>query len=218
MGYTHYWNRPKNLNVEKFEAWTKDIQLMLERLPKHYTGASCDYPHDKIDIRGPWGADDTQMEQPVITIDFVCFNGSEKQTYTPPSKNYENVSLAHEDFYVSRVMKPGDWQIEDAQRTARKHGKKRIPASYLFFECCKTARKPYDLLVCGALMALKYHFPNVEISSDGTAADWFIACAFYADCFEDRTFGDGPWGLKSFNLPIDEDNVGVPSDNVEDYV
>lgn len=36
-----------------------------------------------------------------------------------------------------------------------------------FFEFCKTGRRPYDPIVTAVLIALKHHFPEVEISSDG---------------------------------------------------
>ncbi len=35
------------------------------------------------------------------------------------------------------------------------------------FQFCKTAANPYDIVVCCCLIAMKHHFPDVEISSDG---------------------------------------------------
>ena len=36
------------------------------------------------------------------------------------------------------------------------------------FDFCKTARKPYDTVVCAAIMAVKHHLKgNVRVSSDG---------------------------------------------------
>jgi len=40
---------------------------------------------------------------------------------------------------------------------------------------CKTARKPYDLLVCVSLLAFKHAFDNPDVfsfSSDGDNAEW----------------------------------------------
>jgi hypothetical protein len=38
---------------------------------------------------------------------------------------------------------------------------------------CKTARKPYDLVVCGILIVLQHHAPGVwKISTNGTLEDW----------------------------------------------
>jgi len=47
----------------------------------------------------------------------------------------------------------------------------------------KTARKPYDLMVCVSMLRLKHHFPESEISSDGGAADWAPAKKFYKKVF-----------------------------------
>lgn len=47
---------------------------------------------------------------------------------------------------------------------------------------CKTARKPYDLLVCVSLLAFKKTFDNPDvftISSDGDNSDWVVAKDLY---------------------------------------
>lgn len=45
---------------------------------------------------------------------------------------------------------------------------KEVDADY-----CKTARKPYDLVVCAVLIVLQHHAPDVwSISTDGTLEDW----------------------------------------------
>ena len=54
---------------------------------------------------------------------------------------------SHETFNVLRGM-------EDAQ------------------DFCKTARKPYDIVVCAALIILKHHIPKFKVSSDGDESDW----------------------------------------------
>ena len=42
------------------------------------------------------------------------------------------------------------------------------PVEFLGFAYCKTVRKPYDVVVCAALLAIKHHQrDNVEITSDG---------------------------------------------------
>jgi hypothetical protein len=49
------------------------------------------------------------------------------------------------------------------------------------FSFCKTARKPYDLLVCASLLSFHNHFPHdvFTISSDGDAEEWQSAVDFY---------------------------------------
>jgi hypothetical protein len=49
---------------------------------------------------------------------------------------------------------------------------------------CKTARKPYDLLVCVSLLAFKHAFDNPVVfrfSSDGDNAEWEDARNLYMD-------------------------------------
>jgi hypothetical protein len=49
---------------------------------------------------------------------------------------------------------------------------------------CKTARKPYDLLVCFSLLAFKHAFDNPDIftfSSDGDNSEWETARNLYMD-------------------------------------
>lgn len=42
------------------------------------------------------------------------------------------------------------------------------PTNNLYFNFCKTNREPYDTVVVACLVALKKHFPNSKISSDGS--------------------------------------------------
>jgi hypothetical protein len=49
---------------------------------------------------------------------------------------------------------------------------------------CKTARKPYDILVCVSLLAFKHAFNDSDVfsfSSDGDNADWEDARNLYMD-------------------------------------
>lgn len=41
------------------------------------------------------------------------------------------------------------------------------------FNFCKTARKPYDIVVCITMLIIKKHFPDIiTISSDGGESEW----------------------------------------------
>jgi len=46
------------------------------------------------------------------------------------------------------------------------------------WQFCKTARKPYDLLVCACLIAAK-EILGYEVTSDGDREDWEEAITFY---------------------------------------
>ena len=39
------------------------------------------------------------------------------------------------------------------------------------FDFCKTARKSYDTLVAATLLIYKHHFPQIELSADGSNGD-----------------------------------------------
>ena len=55
------------------------------------------------------------------------------------------------------------------------------PPDFEGFAFCKTGRKPYDVVVCAALLAIKHHQgDNVEICSDGNFDDeWQPAYRLY---------------------------------------
>jgi hypothetical protein len=53
------------------------------------------------------------------------------------------------------------------------------------FKFCKTARKPYDLLVCASLIALNKYMPEAfTYSSDGGEEDWKKPKEFYQQFFK----------------------------------
>lgn len=65
----------------------------------------------------------------------------------------EGTDLGHEDFWLEK--QPGE------------------------FSFCKTARKPYDLLVCATLIVVDAMAPGaLEITSDGEPAEWMPALDF----------------------------------------
>ena len=49
---------------------------------------------------------------------------------------------------------------------------------------CKTARKPYDLLVCGCLL-LAHFMLDYEIASDGDISDWYEASLWFNESQND---------------------------------
>ena len=156
MGYTHYWHRPENLDPRRYTRFREDVAKLLASLPEHTGSAGGYYTDDDLIVCGSDGTGD-----PIITDELVSFNGN-----APVAGDADTGDLSHETFYVPRVYEPQDWQRPDRQGR--------------YFDFCKTARKPYDMAVTAALIALHYHFPTpeVEISSDGTAEDWQQGLAF----------------------------------------
>lgn len=72
---------------------------------------------------------------------------------------------AHETFFINLPM------TKDNKFIQRHHKNKN-----LIFGCCKTAYKPYDIVVCSVLLLLKLQWKNkIRISSDGDFKDWLKA-------------------------------------------
>ena len=82
--------------------------------------------------------------KPEFGQDEICFNGI--------SPNDD-----HEPFIINRKL-----VIIDP-----KHFCSQPDENGLYFDFCKTERKPYDLCVKCCLVLLKAYFPQVKISSDG---------------------------------------------------
>jgi hypothetical protein len=86
---------------------------------------------------------DEPTRPPQIDGDLIRFNGVGKD--------------GHETFYFER----------EANTKYQKPGENEI------FSFCKTAQKPYDLMVTAALIAAKHHFGiDIKVSSDGEDTDW----------------------------------------------
>ena len=83
-----------------------------------------------------------------INKDLVYFNGIGEQ--------------AHETFHFERVIEKRDFEQYENDDT-KTH----------LFDFTKTARKPYDIAVCSALIIAKKHFgSDIHISSDGDNEEW----------------------------------------------
>ena len=102
--------------------------------------------------------------QPVVTPERVDFNGDGEG----------GCDMEHESFDVARELDPeheNEAPVEDF---------------------CKTARKPYDLLVTACLIALKHHFREVAVWSDGDSADWAAGRELYERVLRPAA-ESGPW-------------------------
>ena len=99
---------------------------------------------------------------PQVNLEAIVFNGMD---YSEQGGQ----DGSHETLYIPRV--------EDKKATPKE----------LLFNFCKTAQKDYDLVVVATLIALKKHFPETEVSSDGDQKDWEAGIAF---CQEVLGYGE----------------------------
>jgi hypothetical protein len=86
---------------------------------------------------------DDPDEAPPLSVDEIRFNGVGEN--------------GHETFLLERFKQAPRIPVPDGST----------------FAFCKTAHKPYDVVVCAILLMANYHAPDVwRISSDGDADAW----------------------------------------------
>lgn len=179
MGYTHYWYRPVKTNHDE-ETWKQfitDCKELYKNMPEH-SHSSGDYAGEEpLFLSGCF-----KYEKPKFTMSHVVFNGSNGlkriKTYSHCDKGCRHVEwsdakseneslndLGHETFSLTRKA----WKQKNHKEQEDK-----------LFSFCKTARKPYDLMVQACLILYKHYFPYVEIHSDGNMNEWSEAFAFVA--------------------------------------
>ncbi len=176
MGYTHYWYREEAIDKNTFKSIKNDFVKV--------------YAHSFIKLASGSG-----QGQPELTTRMVCFNGFEKCGHkksdlgiTWPSENAGGVSSGENE---RTKISDGSW-FAGAKLTTRtcggdcSHESVDFPIklekdrfiqkndSGLNFNFCKTAYKPYDLLVTAFLIIAKHYLKDsFKVSSDGTNNDWF---------------------------------------------
>ena len=175
MGYTHYWDRQVSIPPKTYGKIAHDFRQLLPTLEEW-----------GIQLAGGLGEGEPQIDETD-----VCFNGNmhcghQKDTEVTipwPSDGARGVAIAGEDvkagqwvagtllekrtcngdcsyetFHFPRVYKPGAWQ-------ELREG--------LYFNCCKTAFRPYDLAVTAFLVVAKHHLgKRLLVHSDGEVPQW----------------------------------------------
>lgn len=187
MGYTHYWYTPKEFSKKEFTAFSKDVKKILS------------YCHDKLGIHIANGLGE---KKPTVNKDLIRFNGSDKQPigvwtteediiipWPSPMASITEVSEKQDgktegewiggNLVSQRVAPVRDEKAEFASGSYETFSIQRIVEDCyspnekgLYFNCCKTAYRPYDLTVTAVLIAMKHHFPETEVKSDGDSKDW----------------------------------------------
>lgn len=167
MGYTHTVYRNNEKDHEKDhdqETWNKfvaDCKLLYKNMPEFSSSAGGFYKDSPLLLNGCF-----KYKNATFNKNEVCFNGSGTTKREKSGKHWVDVlcdtpehnDLGHETFSIYRKCKGDDG-------------------------FCKTARKPYDLMVTACLLLYKYYFPTVTISTDGTEDDWSEAYKFIATIF-----------------------------------
>lgn len=190
MGYCHYWRIPKKFPAKKFKEFSADVKKIIDYCHKdlgihiadgmgegeptcnesliRFNGSSTQpkgvwTTNEQISI--PWPSPTASLKE--ISADPIAekteghwFAGdlvSQRVAPTHPD-NPEFADGSYETFSIERQGRVGEYEVPNEKG--------------LFFDCCKTAYRPYDLAVTAVLIALKHHFPKCQVSSDGEDKDW----------------------------------------------
>ncbi len=170
MGYNHYWRRADEIERSVYDGIVLDFErliLPLEDVGVRLAGAHGDgvpqIDHSAITFNGVRKCG--HPDNPDIYIPFPCAtgNGIGSSRDGIQSSNPLFVELKHrtcngrcdcESFNLPRL-------VPTAFRQPDEDG--------LYFYCCKTAFKPYDLAVQCALLISKHHLGDrIEVSSGGS--------------------------------------------------
>lgn len=161
MGYTHYWTpvvHTPNEKKKRFDKFFEVCKKLYENLPEHSESAGGYYKEHPIVIVGGLGEGKpmigeymTEKEQIVVGqhTEWKTINHGRCVWFNGTDEG----NLSHETFAI--YEDEADWSF------------------------CKTARKPYDLLVCACLIAAG-KILGYKINTDGTLEDWKPAFDFYA--------------------------------------
>ena len=170
MGYTHHWERKGNaldpVRFKQFSADCKNVCLRTEIPLANWNGTGKPvFSATRVIFNGVKRCGHTWRDLGVTwpapqAVGGVTLGATPVGTWCAgayiPSRTCDG-SCAHETFMITQHEDQVPWrQGED-----------------WLFSFCKTAYKPYDLLVTACLIIYKqYYGEQVHISSDGKSRDW----------------------------------------------
>ena len=156
MGYTHYFSPQKRIPDDGWEKIKTGVIELVRHLPEH-TETAGGFHHNyplKGAIEGIT-VDDKPVDLTPATAEAVVTQFDKDGKDIICFNGAERIGLDHETFVLQRFNKE--------------------PLGNF----CKTARKPYDLLVCATLILADHYAPQcLDIGSDGGVDDWWPALEF----------------------------------------
>lgn len=191
MGYTHYLYRPEKLgDIKKWKKFTADVKKIFnhaqndlgiklangladEGSEPHIDSFVVDFNGSNEQPAGTW----TTTEQ--ICIPWPSPTAGITEPSDMPFEKTEGQWFAGD--IVSQRVAPinqetglgsGSYETMRIERNYKRMPFDEPNEQGLYFDCCKTAYRPYDLVVTAVLIALKHHFPEVILRSDGEEKDW----------------------------------------------
>lgn len=176
MGYTHYWYRPKTVETSKMQAIVDDFNKLIIPLSDmgvklgnglgkgvpivsveeiYFNGlAACGHPKNS-NISIPW---------PTATASGV--NKGKPEAGTWFAGTTLDTRTCDGDCSYETVGFPRDISKQKFLQESDEH-------KGLFFSCCKTAFRPYDVAVTAFLIIAKHHLGDkLHVASDGEDQHW----------------------------------------------
>lgn len=142
-----------------------------------------------------------KQNKPVSTEQWQAFKKDAQVVINHAQNDLEIVLMSNDSNGV--MLNDESVNLNGDERYDLDHEPFYLAKDYREFNFCKTARKPYDLVVCSLLLLAHEHMPNhYNIGSDGNFEDWQDAMGMNA-----KLFGHG------FKLPESVDS----SDEVHKY-
>lgn len=157
MGYTHYWTPVAYAPAEKKERFDKFFEICT-KLYKNL-------PKD-IKIAGGMGTGKPKFGEFFI----------EKERHLPVGQSTPE--------WITKNHGRCVW-FNGTSKDGSDHETFAIFEDESEWSFCKTARKPYDLLVCACLIAARLIL-DYKISSDGREPEWIEAFEYYAQVIGDN--------------------------------
>lgn len=155
MGYSHYYYQTRSMTAEEFEGFAADV-AELARAAKDVGGSKAfeeRYGRGQGWASGAGGSMEVEPQGP--GVDAVGFNGAN--------------DAGCEAFFAPRDIRghAAPYEIECVDKDGER------------FHCVKTRQRPYDAVVCAALLCLVDRAPDAwRVSSDGGIEDWASAARF----------------------------------------
>jgi hypothetical protein len=171
MGYTHYYTRTHQvLDPTRFAQFVADCQQVCLKSEIPIAGwngkGQPAFTKKKVSFNGVERCQHVQRDLGIPWPSHSPRRGGMRQDAPPTGAWFAGAALdtrtcdgdcSHETFLIEQCFTLAPWQH----------------AGDDFFACCKTAYKPYDILVTACLIIFTHYFgAEVQVSSDGESQDW----------------------------------------------
>lgn len=183
MGYTHYFKIKKKASKETFELFCNDAKKIVgycdfELGINLANGLGEPNTNPEIDKNGVWlNGSDAQEPGKWTTTEDICIPWPSPTASLEVEKESPIANKTDGAWFAGTMVSQRVAPIDELTGKGKgSYETLSIENKKTAFAFCKTAYRPYDLVVTAILVALKHHFgDNVVVDSDGEQKDWMDA-------------------------------------------